>query len=117
MPADVIVNRDYRVGEGKVTFSLVIGEGQFGRSDVRLNTQRLLRTSGSFGNLLIGKGIDVRGKTLRIRTIVHDTAAATNKMSVTYMLSGGPQGKAFTSKDEVKKEGGNLVFEANISLT
>jgi hypothetical protein len=117
MPADITVNKDYNVGDGKITFSLVIGEGQFGRSDVRLNTQRLVRASGSIGDLLVGKGADVQGKTLRIRTIVHDTVAATNKMSVTYILAGGAQDKEFTSKGQVDKEGGNLVFEANVALT
>jgi hypothetical protein len=117
MPADISVDKDYRVGDGTVRLSLVIGEGQFGRSDVRLNTQRIVRVSGSIGNLLVGNGEDVSGKTLRIRTIVHDTVAATNRMSVTYKLTGGPSDKEFTSKGEVEKEGGNLVFDANVDLT
>jgi len=115
--ADVTVDKNYKVGDGKVEFSLLVGEGQFGRSDVRLNTQRLLRASGSIGNLLVGKGPEVQGKTLRIRTVVNDTVAATNKMSVTYKLSGGAKDLEFTSKDTVDKEGGNLIFEANIDLT
>jgi len=117
MPADVTVDKNYRVGDGKVALSLVIGDGQFGRSDVRLNTERLVRVSGSIGNLLVGKGLAIQGKTLKIRTIVMDTVAATNKMSVTYKLSGGSQTTQFTSRGEVEKEGGNLVFEANVDLT
>jgi hypothetical protein len=117
MPADISVDKNYRVGDGPVRLSLVIGEGQFGRSDVRLNTQRIVRVSGSIGNLLVGKGEDVSGKTLRIRTIVNDTVSATNRMSVTYKLTGGPSDKEFTSKGEVEKEGGNLVFDANVDLT
>lgn len=117
MAADVSVEKDYKVGAGRITLSLIIGEGQFGRSDVRLNTQRLVRASGSIGSLLVGQGTDVQGKTLRIRTIVHDTVAATNRMSVTYILSGGPQDKTFTSKGEVDRDGGNLVFEAAVALT
>jgi hypothetical protein len=117
MPADVSVDKDYRVGEGPVRLSLVVGEGQFGRTDVRLGTQRLVRVSGSIGNLLVGKGGEIAGKTLRIRTIVNDTVAATNRMSVTYKLTGGPSGREFTSKGEVEKEGGNLVFDANVDLT
>ena len=117
MPADISVEKDYKVATGKITVSLVIGEGQFGRSDIRLGTQRLLRASGSIGDLLVGKGPDVQGKNLRIRTIVHDTVAATNRMSVKYKLSGGSRDLEFTSKDEVEKEGGNLVFEANVALT
>jgi hypothetical protein len=117
MPADITVEKDYKVADGRVALSLVIGEGQFGRSDIRLNTQRLLRASGSIGNLFIGKGPDVQGKTLRIRTIVHDTVSATNRMSVTYSLSGGTHDSEFTSKGEVEKEGGNLIFEANVAFT
>lgn len=117
MPADIKVEKDYKVGDGKIAFSLVVGEGQFGRSDIRLNTQRLLRASGSIGDLLVGTGPEVQGKTLRIRTIVHDTVTATNRMSVTYKLSGGSQTKEFVSKGEVAKEGGNLVFDANVVFT
>jgi hypothetical protein len=117
MPADITVDKDYKVGSGKVELSLVVGDGQFGRSEVSLNTQRLLRASGSIGNLFVGKGPDIQGKTLRIRTIVHDTVAATNKMSVTYTLSGGSPSKSFTSKGQVDREGGNLIFEANVELT
>ena len=116
MPADIIVEKDYKVGDGTIRLSLVVGEGQFGRSDVRVNTQRIVRSSGSIGNLLVGKGTDLSGKTLRIRTIVHDTVAATNKMSVTYKLTGGSSDKEFTSKGEVEKDGGNLVFDANVDL-
>lgn len=117
MAADVSVEKEYKVGTGTITLSLIVGEGQFGRSDVRLDAQRLVRASGSIGNLLVGQAADVRGKTLRIRTIVHDTVAATNRMSVTYKLSGGPQDRTFTSKGEVDHEGGNLVFEAVVALT
>jgi hypothetical protein len=117
MPADISVDKDYKVGSGPVRLSLVIGDGQFGRTDVRLNTQRIVRVSGSIGNLLVGKGEDVSGKTLRVRTIVHDTVAATNRMSVTYKLTGGPSDKQFSSTGEVDKDGGNLVFDANVDLT
>ena len=117
MPADISVDKDYKVGDGKVSLSLVIGDGQFGRTEVRLNTQRLVRVSGSIGDLIIGDGADVQGKTLRIRSIVHDTVAATNKMSVTYKLSGGTRDVQFTSKGAVTQDGGNLVFDANVSLT
>ena len=116
MPADVKVEKDYKVADGRVLLSLVIGEGQFGRTDVRLNSVRLLRTSGSIGHLVIGAGPDVLGKTLRIRSIVLDTVAATNKMSVTYKLSGGAQTKEFLAKGTVASEGGNLIFEANFDL-
>jgi hypothetical protein len=116
MPADVKVEKDYKVGDGRVVLSLVIGEGQFGRTDVRLNTVRLVRASGSIGDLLVGDGSEIQGKTLRIRSVVLDTVRATNRMSVTYKLSGGTQTKEFSAKREVGKEGGNLIFEANVDL-
>ena len=112
MPADITLDKAYKVGAAKVSFSLLIGEGQFGRTDVRLNTERLVRVSGPIGDLLIGKGSDISGKTLRVRSIVHDTVSATNLMTVTYMLSGGADEKEFLSSGEVERDGGNLIFEA-----
>jgi hypothetical protein len=116
MPADVKVEKDYKVADGRVLLSLVIGEGQFGRTDVRLNTVRLLRASGSIGNLVVGAGPDVVGKTLKVRSVVLDTVAATNRMSVTYKLSGGTQTKEFVARGTVASEGGNLIFEGNFDL-
>jgi hypothetical protein len=116
MPADVSLEKKYKVGSGKVFVSLIIGEGQFGRTDVRLNGVRLVRVSGSVGDLLLGKGDDIRGRTLRLRSIVHDTVSATNRMSVTYTLAGGNEDKEFIARGEVEREGGDVVFEAKFLL-
>jgi hypothetical protein len=116
MPADISIEKAYKVGSAKVFLSLVIGEGQFGRSDVRLGTQRLLRASGPIGDLFIGKGGDIVGQTLRIRSKVDDTVSATNRMSVTYKLTGGTADKEFVSRGEVERDGANLIFEAKFSF-
>ena len=116
MPADITLDKTYKVGTGKVFLSLVIGEGQFGRTDVRLGPQRLLRASGQIGALLIGKGADIAGQTLRVRSKVDDTVSATNRMSVTYILMGGTDDKQFVSRGEVERNGANLIFEAQFSF-
>jgi hypothetical protein len=114
--AEVTLDKTYKVGTRAVFLSLIIGEGQFGSSDVFIDDERILRTSGSFGGLRLGGGADLTGKTLLVRTIVNDTVTQTNRMTLTYKLAGGTPPGEFEAKGRVKNEGESLLFEATFAL-
>ena len=116
MAADVMLAKTYKVGTRTVFLSLSIGEGQFGSSDVFIDDERILRTSGSFGGLRLGGGAELTGKTLLVRTIVNDTVTQTNRMTLTYKLAGGTPPGEFEAKGRVKNEGESLLFEATFAL-
>ena len=116
--ADPVTNeKDYEVRKGDVFLSLTIGEGQTGTSDVFIGDKKIVRVTGSIGKLLLGKGSDIAGKALVVRSVVNDVNSDTNKMTVTYKLKGGAKGLVFTSKGSVDAEGAVLFFEATVNMT
>ena len=115
MAVDVSVDRTYAVDTQDVFLSLTIGEGQFGVSDVRLGSQTLVRASGPI-NVRVGKGTDIAGQTLVVTSVINDVNTHTNRMSVSYRLTGGKAPAAFVGSGDCPSEGGVLVFQANISL-
>lgn len=115
--ADVSIEKTYAVGNRDVFLSLMIGEGQFGTSDVKLGDKLLVRASGPIGKLMIGKGADLPNKALKIRSVVNDISTQTNRMSVTYQLTGGDASEPVTAEGVCKQEGGLLIFEAVFTFT
>ena len=115
MAVDVSVDRTYAVDTQDVTLSLTIGDGQFGVSDVHLGSQQLVRASGPI-TVRVGKGPDIAGQTLVVTSVVNDVNTQTNKMSVSYRLTGGKAADAFVASGTVASQGGVLVFQANIAL-
>lgn len=116
MAADIILDKDYVVQKRDVFLGVTIGEGQQGRSSILLDKKEILRAAPPIGRFLIDAGPDLIGKTLTVRTVVNDVVAATNRMSVTYRLSGGTSAAEFTSKGKVEHDNDFLVFEANFSF-
>jgi hypothetical protein len=64
----------------------------------------------------VGTGADIRDKLLEVRTIVNDVNSQTNKMSVTYQLTGGKSVLEHVSKAEVEAEHQALDFLAVFAL-
>jgi hypothetical protein len=116
MAEKVRTDESYTVGAGDVLLSLNIGEGQFGTSDIFLGSTQILRASGPIGGLLLGPGPDLEGQTLLVRSFVSDVSTMTNKMSVTYRLSGGRTAKTIVARGAVARQGQSLVFETRIAL-
>jgi len=114
--AAITKEKRYEVRNAKVFLSLVVGEGQFGRSDVFVGAQKVIRTSGSFDELLLGEGQDLIGKDVVIRTLAVDVNAQSNRMHLTYQITGGPSSLEFESKGEVTNQGGTLTFKTTITL-
>lgn len=103
---------DYKVGEGDVSLSLRIGEGQTGTTEVFLGTTPLVTVSGDIGNLRIGKGPELVGKKLNVRSIINDVMSNTNRMAVSYELRGGTRARNFDADGEVATNGALLRFRA-----
>ena len=116
MPADVTLQKTYALRNRDIFLSLVIGEGQFGTSDILVNGKRILRASGPIGKLFVGNGSDLSGQDLVVRTIVNEVSTLTNRMSVTYTVQGGQSTAQFTLRSQVTQPGDLRVFEATFSL-
>lgn len=115
--ADVTTKEDYGVGTGAgvVELALTIGEGQFGTSRVKLGDAELVTASGPI-SVMVGKRSEVKGKTLFVRSVVNDVNSVTNRMSVTYRLTGGAADSKTIARGKVTQEGDALVFDASFSL-
>jgi hypothetical protein len=116
MAADISLQKDYAVRRRDVFLSVTIGEGQQGRSSILLDDKEVLRTSPPIGRFLVGAGMDLVGRTLTIRTVANDVVAATNRLSVTYRLTGGLAAAEFTSRGKVDQDNEFLIFEAVFSF-
>jgi hypothetical protein len=117
MPERVTTNDTYKVGNADVFLSLAVGEGQFGTSDVSIAGNQLLRSSGSIGRMRIGSGPQVTGKMLKVKSVVSDVSTMTDKMSLTYQLTGGQGSKSITVRGKVDKAGKMLIFDTTIALS
>ena len=107
---------DYKVAEGDVFLSLRIGEGQTGTTEVLLGTRPIVTVSGDIGNLFIGKGPDVAGKKLHVRSIINDVMSQHNRMSVTYELRGATRARNFEADGEVATNGSLLRFRGTFTF-
>lgn len=114
MPRIARVQGEYQVGDGDVTLRIAVGEGQLGTSLVRLDGKEL--ASGSLGMLLLGPGPALAGRRIRVATTVTDVQRLTNRTSVRYVLSGGPEEAAFDAKAEVEKEGDTVHYTARFDF-
>lgn len=103
----------YRVGKGdKVTLKITIGYAQVGTTTVNLGSNKLVSDQKNTFELPIGSGEDLNGKTLYCSTIVADIQKETNQTSVTYELTGGPQGFKQTLQESVENEGAVVFYTA-----
>jgi hypothetical protein len=114
---DVELRETYAVADADVSISVIIGEGQTGASSVFLDSTQLVRASNHIGDLRVGPGRQVTGKSLLVQSIVNDVSVLSDRMSVTYVLKGGQQNQTFIARGEVTQPGGLLFFEATFDLT
>lgn len=108
------VRGTYAVGAGEVTLRIVVGEGQFGTSLVRLDTVDL--ASGTVAMVRIGAAPEIVGKQIAVSTTVTDVQRFTNRTAVQYVLSGGPEQSEFRASGEVDEEGGSIHYVARFDL-
>lgn len=105
----------YPVATGPVTLRVMVGEGQLGSSLVTLGKTEL--ASGAIAFLSLGSGALLRGKTLRVTTMVTDVQRMTNRTSVTYVLQGGPSDREYRLEQPVADQGDSVDYTATFRLT
>ncbi|HEY6359479.1 MAG TPA: hypothetical protein VIX63_00175 [Vicinamibacterales bacterium] len=106
---------EYRVADGEVRLAVSIGEGQTGLVSVFLGGVKISRSPAPI-DLRVGEGSEIRDKLLEVRTIVNDVNSQTNKMSVTYQLTGGTSAMEQVSRGEVGVDNQPLDFVAVFAL-
>jgi hypothetical protein len=116
MPKVVLTEKAYDVKKKDVFLSLLVGDGQFGRSDVFLDDTKIIRATGDITGLRLGNGAELDGKTLKIHTLGVDVNTDTNRLDVSYELRGGDGVLEFTASDKVASEFGSIMFSTKVSL-
>jgi hypothetical protein len=114
MPQLKRVQGEYRVGHADVTLRIVVGEGQIGTSLVRLDDRDI--ASGAIAMVRIGAGSELAGRRLRVATTVTDVQRLTNRTSVRYVLSGGPEDATFDAAAKVDEDGGSIHYAARFDF-
>ncbi|MDD5530697.1 MAG: hypothetical protein PHX21_11835 [bacterium] len=109
-----ILEESYKVNEGEVRLTIIIGNAQIGISCVRLN-DTILHT-GDVSELLIGRGPEISGKTLSIKTSVNDVNPATNRTNVYYALKGGKTDKEYNLEEVASGAGAQVIYRAKFNL-
>lgn len=114
---DVSKSDTYKVGTGTgdIRLALTIGEGQQGRSFVKMAGSEVARSAGSL-SVKLGPANKIKGKDVVVRSAVGDVLSTTNKMSIKCRLTGGPSEKTVQAQGAVTQEGDSLVFELTIGL-
>jgi len=98
-----------------VLLTILVGEAQLGSTGAWLDATFMRK--GEFTDHVIGRGSQLAGKTLRLRTIVADVNSFTNRMAVTFILKGGKETRQETLRWEVAEDGDPAVFRIAIPLT
>lgn len=84
------IKQKYKVTDSNaISLSIVIGEEQAGWFAVFLDGNYVTDGKTRIENLSLGRGLDVRAKTLTITATVIDINPHTNRTAVTYFLKGG----------------------------
>lgn len=105
----------YTLANERVRLDVVVGEGQRGFIEVRLDGTPLANGHEITG-LEVGSAADLAGRKLRIIATVTDTNLSTNRTSVTYTLSGGARTQSWNVQHEVDSEGETVDYDAIFRL-
>jgi hypothetical protein len=109
------LNTDYRIASGPVRLSIIIGDAQIGVSLVKIEKNQVAKEE-KIKDLPLGKGSELRGKTLSIKTRIADVNTKTNHTSVTYQLIDGTQTTEFYLEGTVEAEGDAISYRATINF-
>jgi len=112
MVEELDVEFTYTVGDEPVFLTIEIGDGQIGGSVVRKNGETLGDT-GIIKNRKLGKGADLVGAEIDIKTLVADVNDDTNETSVTYVVKGA-QPQRLTAKRAVENNGDGVLYRAKL---
>lgn len=111
------IKQKYEVTDSnEISLSIVIGEQQAGWFAVFLDGNYVKDDKTKIENLSLGKGSDVRAKTLTIATTVIDINPHTNRTAVTYFLKGGKSPLEITSKVTVENDNHPAFYDAEFKF-
>lgn len=111
----VELKEDYRVrADREIQLSIMIGDAQIGVSAVFLEDRKV--GQGDIHDFVIGPGAEIKGKRLKIKTIVTDVNDNTNQTSVTYLFKGGDRDHSFSASAMVDQEHGSVTYRAVITF-
>jgi hypothetical protein len=110
LPQDL--RQDCRVVGPEVRLTVTIGDGQTGVVSVYLDATLITRVPGGVGQLLLGTSAMLHGRVLHVRTLVTDVMSLTNRMSVSYVLSGLSAPCITGHTGIVDNDGDQLTFKA-----
>lgn len=105
----VLHEQDYEVSDGTIRLSVVVGEKQFGSSIVFLDDEAI--ANGDIGDLVLGDGKELDGRTLEIYTLVTDIRRDVDDMAVTWILGGGRHRVSATAAGTPAKKFGSQMFK------
>lgn len=106
---------DYEVAKSQVLITIKIGDAQIGSSIVKLDATEKGR--GAIKDLKIGNGPSVKGKKIRVKSVVTDVSDKTDRTSITYVLKGGSKTQEFRSSGTVEQNGASIIYRAAFNLT
>jgi hypothetical protein len=109
-----LFNTIYKVGKGNVSLTVVVGEAQLGASLVRLGDKEI--GNGDIEKLIVGKGDDLIGAKVSIKTVVADINDMTNRTSITLLLEGGPVPAKHTLAVEVDDNGDSAIYRSVVEF-
>jgi hypothetical protein len=105
---------DYLVADGDIAIDVTIGQAQLGASLLKLDDRQL--ASGDVRQQAVGKGADLKGKVLFVKTIVSDVSDKTNLTSVRYGIRGGKADQSFDLSASVQNDGDSVIYRAWFNL-
>jgi hypothetical protein len=111
----VIHEEKYVVADGTIRLSVSVGERQLGTSIAYLDDEAI--ANGDIEELPLGDGPKLEGRTLDVYTMVTDIRDETDKMAVTWILTGGKKKLIVTAKGAPPKALGSQMFKGTFHFT
>ncbi len=108
-------NIKYTVRKADVTLSITVGEGQVGSTSV-LRDGKPVASAGGILVLNLGPGANLVDSTVSISTLAQDVLAETNRVTVSYALSGGEKQDPSVSKAVVDNDFDFCRFTTTVSF-
>jgi len=105
---------EYQVADSIVELTITIGNAQMGASRVMLGGKVL--ATGAVTEEKIGRGSDLFGKELAVKTVVADVNDSTNLTNVKYLLTGGKANQEFNFEETVDQHGDAVIYRVEFNF-
>ena len=108
----VTLDQEFKLSGEDVFLTILIDNAQIGTSKAEVNEEELAR--GEIENLKLGSNL--KGKVLRVKTVVTDVNDNTNKMRVRYKIHDGNSESEIALTSTVENEGDSEIFKLNVTF-